>query len=576
MICWKRVLPFALAFSLSASATAVVSAAPITSYENPTQPSAYNPTPIVAPKWTLSLDAPTESRWLSTVRVASGNALFVRGGVLTAVDVQSGRTVWTYGSGLRDDFRLFDDRAFAASDDGRLHWIDLASGKAAWTSLLRKPEVPESPVFHSVAAGDDAIYVTSIDGIAAFDRGTGTKRWVNDTFENVGYVSLHGEHLLHMTAEQGALTVIANYAIDRETGKTIWRLGGSHGALEKIEGDIGWFRDDYAPGFTMDMGPSYARYDLVDLNTGEIVDAKTFGPLPAPADPTVFGGISTVIDDDWLFAAVPTGAVAQFHLEAEEGAKPIASFGGGNHEWIAGPYDGKLFSLNKTGPSLYAMRLLDRTPLYYEGIDSPPSRIDWIERGVFVGQTDGHIYALNVATGKAAFRYRTEARAFGPFHVENGVLLAQAEGRLLAFALPAELLQAGMGEGASGGVTSPPAAEATLKIDGQSQRFEPAPVMLDNRMFVPLRALFQAVGATVHHDQATGLVHVTYRDRVFSLEKDAPFATVGGGQRPMSYAPVAIRDALYVPLRDVGGLLGIDVLWVTETRTVEITTKPQP
>ncbi|WP_375295279.1 stalk domain-containing protein, partial [Paenibacillus sp.] len=37
----------------------------------------------------------------------------------------------------------------------------------------------------------------------------------------------------------------------------------------------------------------------------------------------------------------------------------------------------------------------------------------------------------------------------------------------------------------------------------RKQRFEPSPIMIDNRMFVPLRALFEAVGAAVEYDEAT-------------------------------------------------------------------------
>ncbi|HZG75004.1 MAG TPA: PQQ-binding-like beta-propeller repeat protein, partial [Paenibacillus sp.] len=263
----KTGLAGALTICASVSMAGGVVAEPITSYEAYAAPSSFNKTPFASPRWTAALDAEGPT----TVVTAEGKALFLRGGVLTAVDVDTGNVAWTAGSGLRDGFQRFGDRVLAATGDGKLLWIDLATGKTAWTVALRDSAGPEEQAYVSAAAADDAVYVSSSDGITAFDRETGKKLWNNDTFENVGFLSLRGEHLLHVTAEQGALTVIANYGIDRETGETLWRLGGSHGALERIEGDIGWFRDDWSPIFAMETGPSVVPFDLVDLNTGEIV-----------------------------------------------------------------------------------------------------------------------------------------------------------------------------------------------------------------------------------------------------------------------------------------------------------------
>ncbi|WP_309122654.1 copper amine oxidase N-terminal domain-containing protein, partial [Paenibacillus sp.] len=152
----------------------------------------------------------------------------------------------------------------------------------------------------------------------------------------------------------------------------------------------------------------------------------------------------------------------------------------------------------------------------------------------------------------------------------SNLLLAQTEDTLYAFDLPKELQRK------PGQFLTPiqRKAEAALRIDGEEQRFEPSPIMIDNRMFVPLRALFEAVGAAVEYDEATSGVNVAYADRAFTLREGAPFALVGGKQQALSYAPLLMNAAVYVPLRDVGGLLGVEVVWNDDTRTVEITTAP--
>jgi hypothetical protein len=208
--------------------------------------------------------------------------------------------------------------------------------------------------------------------------------------------------------------------------------------------------------------------------------------------------------------------------------------------------------------------------VYYEGLDNTVQRIDFVDSGMFVGQTDGEMYALNVSTAKALFRFDTGSQRFGRFHVADGTLLVQGEDKLYAFAVPAELTKP-----LDGRDSQPyPEAKASLTIDGAAETFEPAPVMIDNRMFVPLRALFQAVGATVDFDEASGEVRVTYGDRAFALKEGAPYADVAGERQPMSYAPTLVNGSAYVPLREVGALLGVDVAWVDSTRTVEIRTAP--
>src|SRR5690606_14785733 len=131
----------------------------------------------------------------------------------------------------------------------------------------------------------------------------------------------HGDMLLFVTAEQGALTVIANYRLDRETGEALWRLGGSHGALLAVYGDIGWFSDIYWVGGSLSHAVSI---DLVNLNTGEIVESKGFIPYTEGSmESEMMQGGQPVIVDDQLFIVLPhRGEVVQIHIEADEDAEP--------------------------------------------------------------------------------------------------------------------------------------------------------------------------------------------------------------------------------------------------------------
>jgi hypothetical protein len=84
-------------------------------------------------------------------------------------------------------------------------------------------------------------------------------------------------------------------------------------------------------------------------------------------------------------------------------------------------------------------------------------------------------------------------------------------------------------------------------------------VMIANRMYVPLRALFEAVGAKVQYDAGTGEVRVEYRGKHFVAPKGE-----------------LIQNTVYVPIRDVGALLGVGLVWDSFKRTVVIDTSGEP
>ncbi|MNG08756.1 PQQ enzyme repeat protein [compost metagenome] len=150
---------------------------------------------------------------------------------------------------------------------------------------------------------------------------------------------------------------------------------------------------------------------------------------------------------------------------------------------MAGPYNGKLLFENPEKMGLHARKLFDNASVGYEGINNPISRLDMIDSGLYVGQTDGVIYALNVATGKAIFRYDTGARNYGAFQTAGHTLLVQAEGKLYGFLLPAELAKPLSAQSAA--ADSFAKAKAKLSIDGEDRAFEPGMMTSANRMFVP-------------------------------------------------------------------------------------------
>ncbi len=98
------------------------------------------------------------------------------------------------------------------------------------------------------------------------------------------------------------------------------------------------------------------------------------------------------------------------------------------------------------------------------------------------------------------------------------------------------------------------------------------PVIENGRTLVPLRAIFEALGATVDWDQATKTVTSSMGSTNIELTIGADTMYVNGDAKALD-VPGKITDAgrTLVPVRAVAEAYGVDVQWDAATRTVILT-----
>ncbi|WP_179281216.1 PQQ-binding-like beta-propeller repeat protein [Paenibacillus sp. XY044] len=520
-----------------------------------------NPVPLAKPKWTAALDAPKDSSASnpSAVIAAQGKVYYIAGGKLIAKAATTGKTLWSFGSGLGDATVADSNgtKLYVGAKDGSVYRVDAATGKGARIYRAPSGQVP------AISVDGGTLYVFAGGSLISVDPATGKEKWRN--LDGKSLPQRVGGKLLSGAVESGAITVYTTYAIDPATGKTLWRLPGDHSGLLKSEGDTLYFQDQWP---NADYVETAANIDEVDVKTGKITASKKFVALKADGSP-VYPPYKVVLDGNDVYAAVSGEGVFRFNYDADPAVvKPelIADRG----EFIAGPYNGKLFFLNEDNRGIHARKIVDRSTVFYNGLDNPASRIDMIESGLYVGQSDGTVYALNVSTGKALFRAQTAARSYGAFQVEGGMLLVQAEGQLYAYPLPSELTKSAAAGSAAGAFTK---SDAKITLEGKALALPAGAGVMstDNRMFIPFRSLTEALGAKVAYDAQAKRTTVTYGTRVFSIADGSPFALTGGKQVALTYSPANLNGSLYVPIKDFGDLLGVQVKWNAGTRTVEVT-----
>lgn len=121
-------------------------------------------------------------------------------------------------------------------------------------------------------------------------------------------------------------------------------------------------------------------------------------------------------------------------------------------------------------------------------------------------------------------------------------------------------------------IAAPTTAEPpiTVWLDGIQVPFDVAPAVIQGRTLVPLRAIFEALGATVSWDQATQTATATWADAHLTLPSGAAVAELNGQKRPLDVPAQVVGGRTLVPLRFVAETLGAQVGWYGHSRVITI------
>lgn len=113
-------------------------------------------------------------------------------------------------------------------------------------------------------------------------------------------------------------------------------------------------------------------------------------------------------------------------------------------------------------------------------------------------------------------------------------------------------------------------SQIPVYIDGERQYFEVPPVNHEGRVLVPMRALFEKLGAEVNWDPETRMI-TAYKGAVtVEMSPDTNLAAVNGQQVELDVKPTIVEGRTLVPLRFVSTALGADVGWDGAKETVSI------
>jgi hypothetical protein len=114
-------------------------------------------------------------------------------------------------------------------------------------------------------------------------------------------------------------------------------------------------------------------------------------------------------------------------------------------------------------------------------------------------------------------------------------------------------------------------SDISVILKGKVISFDQPPIIIDGRTLVPLRAIFEALGATVDWNGKTQTVTSTRENISVSLTINSKIMTKNGKEITLDVPAQLISDRTLVPVRAIAEAFNCNVNWNGDTQTVTIT-----
>lgn len=111
----------------------------------------------------------------------------------------------------------------------------------------------------------------------------------------------------------------------------------------------------------------------------------------------------------------------------------------------------------------------------------------------------------------------------------------------------------------------------TVKLNEQILSFDVQPQIINGRTMVPMRTIFESLGATVEWEQTTQAVTSVRGETKISLIIGTPIIIVDGNLKSLDTAPCVVSGRTLVPVRAIAEAFDMNVEWDDITQTVLIT-----
>lgn len=116
-------------------------------------------------------------------------------------------------------------------------------------------------------------------------------------------------------------------------------------------------------------------------------------------------------------------------------------------------------------------------------------------------------------------------------------------------------------------------SDISIFVDDVKQVYDTKPIIENGRTLVPMRGIFETLGAKVDWEEETKTAKATKEEMQVEIKIGSYFAKKGNESIKLSVQPMIIEGRTMVPLRFIGESFGAKVDWNGEKRIVTIATQ---
>lgn len=116
------------------------------------------------------------------------------------------------------------------------------------------------------------------------------------------------------------------------------------------------------------------------------------------------------------------------------------------------------------------------------------------------------------------------------------------------------------------------ADEINITVDGENVISDTPPQIVEGRTLVPLRAIFEALGAEVNWNSEEKSLNAVKDDTEIYMKINDNIYTVNDEVKVLDVSPAIIEGRTMVPVRAISESFGCEVKWDSESKSVIITT----
>lgn len=110
-------------------------------------------------------------------------------------------------------------------------------------------------------------------------------------------------------------------------------------------------------------------------------------------------------------------------------------------------------------------------------------------------------------------------------------------------------------------------------LDGNRLSFDQPPIIENGRTLVPMRMIFESMGADVTWNDSTQSIIAETSDMTIVIAVKGGFAVINGDYHTLDVPAKILNGRTLVPVRFIAESLGCNVDWIEETQTVFISKK---